>query len=225
MTEEIRLQLQYIPLEQAALWDDNPKRHDTEGIIRAIAEYGFKDPPKYEPALNGGSGGIAVGNGRLICLRIMRDSGQPVPRGVAALDDGYWAVPILFGVDAQSERAAVAYAIDHNNLTAAGGGFDGFEVARMWDDSYVSLLEGVGATITVDDSLLAALSAADEFLASEPQERTLDPATSEVGDVTFRMGDLKEEIPFDLYVRFAERVMMEGSVAAAIESWLEPIAA
>lgn len=79
MPDDDLLVLKYIPLTQAALWDRNPKLHDKEGIKVAIARYGFKDPPKYEPSLNGGAGGLAEGNGRLICLREMKAAGMSAP--------------------------------------------------------------------------------------------------------------------------------------------------
>jgi hypothetical protein len=129
MTEE-RLRLEYVPLATVALWDKNPKRHDVGGIIEAIQTYGFKDPPKYEPALNEGKGGIVAGNGRIICLQMMKAEGMPRPRGIDETADD-WAVPVVFGVDAESEAAAEAYAVDHNNLTMAGGDYDGLEMAKI----------------------------------------------------------------------------------------------
>ena len=51
----------------------------------------------------------------------MRQEGKEAPRGIAVLEDGEWVVPIIFGVDAASKAAAVAFAIDHNNLTLLGG--------------------------------------------------------------------------------------------------------
>jgi len=157
------LRLEYVPLATVALWDRNPKRHDVGGIIESIERYGFKDPPKFEPALNDGEGGIVEGNGRTVVLRMMqadyeKEDKEP-PRGIA-LSDGDWAVPVLFGVDAASQGAAEAYAIDHNNLTMAGGDFDGFEMARLWDSSYVDMLpKGKDAPVTVDGATMDVLLA------------------------------------------------------------------
>ncbi len=164
-----RLRLEYIPLSQAVLWDKNPKAHDIGGIVESIRRYGFKDPPKFEPALNGGRGGFAEGNGRTIALRMMRQQGEQPPRGIAVTENGEWAIPVLFGVDAESEAAAQAYAIDHNNLTMAGGEFAAWDMARMWDDSYTDLLQELAAEdwlpVSVDgddlDALLANVVGAD----------------------------------------------------------------
>ena len=155
------LRLEYVPLETVVLWDRNPKRHDVGGIIQSIERYGFKDPPKFEPVLNGGKGGLVEGNGRAICLQMMKSDyekeGKDPPRGIALSDDT-WAVPVLFGVDAESEHVAEAYAIDHNNLTMAGGDFDGFDMARMWGGDYVGLLTGIGKLpVSVDGDTLDSL--------------------------------------------------------------------
>ena len=137
------LRLEYVPLDQVALWDSNPKKHDIGSIAESIKRHGFKDPPKFEPELNGGKGGIVEGNGRLKTLQTMKRQGADLPRGLREVDDE-WAVPVLFGVDATSEKAAEAYAVDHNNLTMAGGDFTAWDMSRMWDeDAYIAVLEGL----------------------------------------------------------------------------------
>lgn len=103
------------------------------------------------------------GNGRCVVLRMMQaeyeKEGKEPPRGIAG-SDGDWAVPVLFGVDAASQEVAEAYAVDHNNLTLAGGDFDGFEMARMWDSSYVDMLpKGKNAPVTVDGDTMDVLLA------------------------------------------------------------------
>lgn len=126
-----RLELRYVPLPQARRWDDNPKRHDIDRLIRSIKTYGFGDPPKFDATL----GALVYGNGRTEALERIRQSGNESPRGILALDDGEWAVPVIFGVDAESEAAAVAFAIDHNNLTLLGGDLDFTDLLQIWDES------------------------------------------------------------------------------------------
>jgi hypothetical protein len=43
-------------------------------------------------------------------------------------------VPVIFGVDAESRAAAVAFAVDHNNLTLLGGGLGLSEILAIWDE-------------------------------------------------------------------------------------------
>lgn len=143
MTDD-RLRLEYIPLDQAAQWDTNPKLHDKEGIKASFREHGFKDPPKFEPELNDGTGGLVEGNGRSKCLQEMRDAGEDPPRGILLAEGGQWTYPVLFGVDAESEAAAESYAIDHNNLTLGGSDLTFLDAARMWDEqAYIDLLVGL----------------------------------------------------------------------------------
>ena len=129
MSEE-RLELRYIPLTQAQRWDANPKLHDISALLRSIALHGFGDPPKYDARLEG----LVYGNGRTEALERMKAEGREAPRGIAVLDDGEWAVPVIFGVDAESHAAAVAFAVDHNNLTLMGGDQDFTDLLTIWDE-------------------------------------------------------------------------------------------
>ena len=153
MSNSETLELRYIPLDQARLWDDNPKRHDLEALARSIATHGFGDPPKFDATL----GGLVYGNGRTEALGKMHADGQGPPRGVAVLEDGEWAVPVIFGVDAESRDAAVAFAIDHNNLTLLGGNLGLADVLAIWDEEGLQriLADAPGA-----GDLLASLDAA-----------------------------------------------------------------
>ena len=149
-----KLRLEYIPLDQAKIWDDNPKRHDIGALIRSIELHGFGDPPKFDSSLDG----IVYGNGRCEALALMRQEGKEPPRGVVKLKGGEWAVPILFGVDAKSKDAAVAFAIDHNNLTLLGGNLGFTDLISMWDEEG---LQKVLVDIPDVGELLASLDADD----------------------------------------------------------------
>lgn len=151
---EDRLTLEYIPLAQARRWDENPKRHDVDALMCSIETHGFGDPSKYDAALDA----LVYGNGRTEALERMRSEGKEPPRGIGVTEDGDWAVPVIFGVDAESRAAAVAFAIDHNNLTLLGGGLSVEDLLQIWDE------EGLQQVLTdVPDagSLLASLDAAD----------------------------------------------------------------
>lgn len=115
------LSLKYIPISQAELFDNNAKLHNLDQIVQSIARYGFKSACKWESTLNGGRGGIVAGNGRIEALREMERRGDDLPLGIAQDETGEWCVPVLFGVEAESEAIARAYALDDNNLTLLGG--------------------------------------------------------------------------------------------------------
>lgn len=136
---EETLTLKYIPLDTALLWDDNKKKHDIGALTHSFELHGFKDPPKFEPALNKGKGGIVEGNGRFIALAAMKTQGTPPPRGVVE-SEGAWLVPVVFGVDAGSEKAAKAYGVDHNNLVMSGADFAAFDIMKLWDNDFPAQL-------------------------------------------------------------------------------------
>lgn len=136
-----QLTIKYIPLEKAVFFDRNSKKHDIGLIASLISKYGFKDPPKWEPELNNGEGGIVEGNGRIEALARLKEQGEEPPRGIAIAGDD-WAVPVLFGVDCDSEQLARAYALDHNISTMAGGEYTALDMSRMFDtEKYLAELE------------------------------------------------------------------------------------
>jgi hypothetical protein len=128
--EPDRLEIRYIPLETAVLWDENPKQHDRDGIKESIRRHGFRDAPIYDQTL----GALVAGNGRTKCLVEMKRDGEELPRGIAMDEHSHWCVPVQFGVDATSREAAESFAVDHNNLTLAGGGLGAYEMAAIWDE-------------------------------------------------------------------------------------------
>jgi hypothetical protein len=227
-TDDELLSLRYVPLTQVVLWEDNPKLHDIGGIVGAIKKHGFKDPMKYEPAING----LGHGNGRATALMVMFEQGEDPPRGIPVGPDGVWAVPVLFGVDAVSKNAAMAYAIDHNNLTVVGGDFTIWEISRLWDDGFNSVLYQLATEnelpTTIDgddaDALLGGL-----FKSADDQEAEL-PAELDWSDewdggdddgVGFVFGELKATVESSVYTEFAGRVMRAGSIQKVLTECLE----
>jgi len=88
----------------------------------------------------------------------MRSAGKEPPRGIGVTGDGEWAVPIIFGVDAASRAAAVAFAIDHNNLTLLGGNLGLEDVLGIWNEEGLQRVLGDEPDA---GALLASLTAAD----------------------------------------------------------------
>jgi len=193
MTE--RLELRYVDLATLRRWDRNAKRHDLGALAESITRHGFRDPPAYDPALNGGEGGIVEGNGRGDALSAMQAQGQSAPRGVV-VEGGAWLVPVLFGVDAPSQAAAEAYGIAHNNLTMAGGDFTDLDMAGMWaPEGYAALLRSLAEQgeipVSIDATALDALLAG---LAGDPPEPGAGgdefDTTPDDGPTRCQLGDL-----------------------------------
>lgn len=132
------LQIRYVRLADAVLWDRNPKRHDMGGIILSIRQHGFRDAPIYDATL----GAVVAGNGRTTALAQMRNDGEEPPQGVVVDGDGEWWMPMQFGLDAGSREQAEAFGLDHNLLTATGGDLGLHELAGLFDhDRLVEVLQ------------------------------------------------------------------------------------
>lgn len=141
MGEPERIAIDYVRLDQAVLWERNPKSHDIGGLVQSIERHGFRDAPIYDAAL----GAIVAGNGRLIALNAMMNDGYEPPRGIALHeDDGMWCAPVQFGVDAASQLQAEVFAIDHNNLVLTGGDADLWDVLAIYDKQQLAeIAEGI----------------------------------------------------------------------------------
>ena len=67
-------------------------------------------------------------------------------------------MPVIFGVDAVSKAAAVAFAIDHNDLGLLGGHFGFTELIAIWDEQG---LQKILTDVPDADELLASLDSED----------------------------------------------------------------
>jgi hypothetical protein len=149
-----KLEVFYVPVSQVIRWEDNPKLHDLGAIINSIELNGFRDPPSYDATLDA----LVEGNGRATALDMMERQARNVPRGILTHNEtGVWYMPINFGINAETREKAIAYAIDHNNLTMAGGDYTAFDFMRMWNsEQYTAMLTELGhenmpVTVSYDD--------------------------------------------------------------------------
>ncbi len=136
----IPLRLEYVRVRDIVLWDKNPKKHSLDAIIGSIKRHGFRDPSAYDATLNG----LVEGNGRAEALSLMQKNRFMPPAGIMIeKSTGEWCMPVIFGLDSPSKLAAELYAVDHNNITMAGGDFTAFDLAKMWEtEGHKKLLEG-----------------------------------------------------------------------------------
>lgn len=163
------LALKYVPLSTVAQWGSNVKKHDLETIIKAIRKHGFKDPMKFEPALNNGAGGIVEGNGRDLALKTMyAQNPKKPPRGITVNDKGEWMVPVLFGVDAVSQAAAESYGFDHNNITMMGGELKLPDIMSLYTDQAAVMLKNLQANDAMPVSITG--EGLDALLESESEK-------------------------------------------------------
>jgi DNA modification methylase len=129
------LQVHYVSLASLAdkFLSGNSKKHDMGTLSESVNRYSFRDPIAFDSALNGGTGGIVEGNGRLNYLIQAKEQGQAAPRGIKAVEDD-WYVPVVFGVNAASEAEGIAYSISHNLSPLWGSDLDFIDQTRLFDE-------------------------------------------------------------------------------------------
>lgn len=116
------LRIERVALRDLRRWPSNPKRHELLTIERSIGRFGFVTPPMIDER----TGRLVAGHGRVEALEAMRASGAAPPARVTVRKrDGEWMVPVLRGVEFDSEDDARAYLLADNRLTELGG----------WDDA------------------------------------------------------------------------------------------
>ena len=138
------LTIEYLLLPELAtkFLQKNPKLHDIGAISTSICRYGFRDPLAIDATLNGGEGGIAEGNGRLEALLCLHEQGEKPPAYIKLTESGDWVVPCVVGGDSDTEAEGLAYSIDHNSLTLAGGTFTPLDISRLYNPTeYTEVLE------------------------------------------------------------------------------------
>jgi site-specific DNA-methyltransferase (adenine-specific) len=129
------LQIHYASLSSLAncFLEKNSKKHDLDTLAESVNRYSFRDPIAFDSALNGGTGGIVEGNGRLEYLLSAKESGEAAPRGIRATGDD-WFIPVVFGVNAGNENEAIAYSVSHNLSALWGSDLEFLDMARLFDE-------------------------------------------------------------------------------------------
>ncbi|MBO2461597.1 hypothetical protein [Actinomadura violacea] len=176
--------IDYVPLDDIAGTDGNPKAHDIGSVIRSICALGYTAPA----VLDERTEQLVIGNGRLEALRIIRayvngddvpDKYEPVfsekpvkdgltggnglarhPDGVRLDSEGTWLVPLVRGWASADDEQARAAVIADNQLTVIGG-WDDRALAEWLDDIAADnpdMLEVAGFTREALDDMLAAIA-------------------------------------------------------------------
>ena len=150
------LELKYKPIDlmYSLRYKNNAKEHDIGALMQSIQQHGFREPVGFDDTL----GAIVSGNGRVEALWYLYQewvkNDTIVPDGIVVNADGMWEVPVVYGVNAANVKAAIAWLIDANNLTMAGGHFTALDMARAWDmEAYLALLaESRNYAVSVDEA-------------------------------------------------------------------------
>ena len=130
--------IEYMPLAELQADPRNPKGHDTSTIEASIDRFGYLEPI----VVDGRTGLIVSGHGRVKTLTARRARGEAPPEGVVEQEGGAWLVPVVSGWSSRSDVDAAAALVALNRTTELGG----------WvDDALLGLLDGLAEE---DDGLV-----------------------------------------------------------------------
>jgi hypothetical protein len=213
-----QLEIRYVPLTAARRWERNPKLHNLDEIIAAIQKYGFQDPPAWDATLNNGEGGLKHGNGRTEALEVMFNRQMPVPDGIVE-QDGEWTMPIVFGNDLPNENVAMAYAIDHNNLTLLGGSLSPMQASKMYDQrDYAALsaelirIKAEPVTVSPEDAKALARGILGREVTGEPvqgyddDEEDADRQLEKINTVRLTIGSIQWDVGIERFKEWNARL-------------------
>ena len=141
-----QLKVTHRDLDSVLLARTNPKRHALETVAASIRRFGFLDPV----IVDGRTGRVVGGHGRIEALNAMRTGGEPRPSGIGGRGDT-WLVPTVDGWQSANDGEADA-ALVALNLTSEQGGWDLTELAALLDQ--LPGLDGVGYDDAVEACLL-----------------------------------------------------------------------
>lgn len=185
MTKKVsvsEISIEYVPLSELQRWPRNPKDHDLGELHQSIERFGYINPILVDERTEQ----LVAGHGRLDALQQMKASGSSAPKRVR-VEGGEWFVPVIRGVEFNSDAEAEAYQLADNRLTELGGWIEE-DLAGVLSDLAAEgeeMLTGVGWGLNDIDELLAQLereaagpAEEDDFEAEPPEE-----AVSQRGEV------------------------------------------
>ena len=116
MSEDSKVE--YVALSEIIGADVNPKDHDIGQIYQSMKRFGFTSPIM----MNEITGKLLAGHGRLETLAMFKKGGDTPPDRIRVREeDGEWLVPVLRGINFDSDVEAQAYLLADNRLTELGG--------------------------------------------------------------------------------------------------------
>jgi hypothetical protein len=122
------LELRYTTLSSLKFLDGNSKLHDIGELVSLFESHGFREPLIWDKQADA----IVSGNGRYEALLQLQKSGVEPPKNIQVID-GEWAVPVIYGGDAKTLEAAIAYSIDANLSVLGGGSFPVADRMKLFD--------------------------------------------------------------------------------------------
>lgn len=110
-------ELTLVPLDDLRGDPQNPKLHALPVISGSVTRFGFVEPV----VVDGRTGMIISGHGRVDALREMRKLGEDPPEGCQLAGDGGWLVPVVSGWSSADDAQASAVLVALNRAGERGG--------------------------------------------------------------------------------------------------------
>lgn len=207
--------IEYVSLRKLRADPRNPKAHAAEAIEHSVDRFGFVEPI----VVDGRTGFIASGHGRVETLTRMRVDKKGAPKGVRVSPKGDWLVPVVTGWESSSDAEAGAALIAFNRTTELGGWVDEalLDLLQEIDDA-----DGLGfdseALADLEASVAADRASAEKRADVDDVPELRKVARSRPGDVWLLgehrviCGDATEAATYD--------ALMGGSVADVM--WTDP---
>lgn len=131
------LHIEYLPLSELRKHPRNPKSHDIGELQAAYSRFGYVSPIIIDEK----SGRMVAGHGRVDSLMERKERGAEPPKRVK-VKNGEWLVPVVRGVDFETEKEAEAYLLADNRIGEIGGWIE--EDLRELLKEHENALEGIG---------------------------------------------------------------------------------
>lgn len=141
----------------------NVKAHDLGAIISSVERFGFADAV----VVDGRTGRLVSGHGRVEALLAMKRDGRPAPEGVQVKGDE-WLVPVQTGWASRDDAEAEAFLVAANRLVELGGWDEANLAAVLGDLAKSGALDGTGYDGEDVDELLRLVAPASEAFPALP---------------------------------------------------------
>jgi DNA modification methylase len=188
------VRVEYMALGALLRAPRNPKNHDIGLIDQSFSRFGYVEPI----AINEKTGRIVAGHGRLDTLQQKKANGKRPPERIVERDDD-WYVPVIRGVEFDSDTDAESYLISSNRSTILGGWKDP-ELAILLSDlaAQDGGLDGVGFDRDDLDDLLRRIGDSGS-VTQDDEDATLERAEELRIKWKTEQGQIWEAGPHQIY--------------------------
>jgi hypothetical protein len=162
------LEIEYRPLDDLKGATVNPKNHSIPELRQSIGRFGFAEAI----VVDGRTGRLVAGHGRVEALQAIRQAGAEAPTGVQVDELEQWLVPVQTGWSSRDDAEAQAFLVAANRLTETGGWQEAALAELLTDIVGTSQgLEGVGYS----EKDIAALLGEHDTITGDAPVRDLSP--------------------------------------------------